>query len=223
MKVITLIWLWWQERNRVREGEKRRSAGDLAFIAASQATEYLSLYKHEEKNVVAAKQKWKRPGQEWLKVNSDGAFSADRGEGGWGVVIRDAEGGLAIAEAGRLPNALNALHAETLACLAGVKLAIDQGIGRLIIETDSLILKQVLADSSYRLATMGGLICELQYLISTSFISHVINFVPRCCNKVAHALAALRCKCPQGDMLHWESTLTEVEDLVASNIAESIS
>jgi hypothetical protein len=112
MKVITLIWLWWQERNRVREGEKRRSAGDLAFIAASQATEYLSLYKHEEKNVVAAKQKWKRPGQEWLKVNSDGAFSADRGEGGWGVVIRDAEGGVPIAEAGRLPNVLNELHAD---------------------------------------------------------------------------------------------------------------
>lgn len=108
---------------------------------------------------------------------------------------------------------LDALQAEASACLAGVKMAMDKGIGRVIIETDS----------TYRLASSGGLICELQCLISSCFISYVISFVPRSCNKVAHALAALGCKCPHGDKLHWESTPTDVEDLVAIDIAESLS
>ena len=35
------------------------------------------------------------------------------------------------------------------------------------------------------------------------------------CNKVAHALAAIGCKCAQGIGFRWENTLSFVEDLVA--------
>jgi hypothetical protein len=37
---VVLLWLWWQERNSVREGDKRREAVDLAFIIQKQATEF---------------------------------------------------------------------------------------------------------------------------------------------------------------------------------------
>ncbi|RLN28590.1 hypothetical protein C2845_PM05G17690 [Panicum miliaceum] len=179
----------------------------------------------QERNGVSAQsiQRWQRPGREWMKVNSDGAFTEERCEGGWSAVIRDADGEFILAEVGRLQHALDALQAEAYACLAGVMMAIDQGIGRVIFETDSLILKQALENPTHRLSSSGGLICELQCLISSSFISYAINFVPRSCNRVAHALAALGCKCPHGDKLQWESTLTDVEDLVASDIAESLS
>jgi hypothetical protein len=36
--VVTLLWHWWLERNRVREGEKRREVAGLAFIIRYQVT-----------------------------------------------------------------------------------------------------------------------------------------------------------------------------------------
>jgi hypothetical protein len=32
MKVVLLLWLWWNERNTVREGERRRSMSNLAYV-----------------------------------------------------------------------------------------------------------------------------------------------------------------------------------------------
>jgi hypothetical protein len=32
LKVVLLLWLWWTERNGVREGELMRSVADLAYV-----------------------------------------------------------------------------------------------------------------------------------------------------------------------------------------------
>jgi hypothetical protein len=100
------------------------------------------------------------------------------------------------------------------AALFGVKLAAELGVSRIILETDSLLLKQALDDSSYGLAVTGGLICEIQVLLATNFSSFRVMYAPRTCNRVAHALAAIGCKYPHGDVLSWEGTPTPIEDLV---------
>ena len=43
--IVTLLWLWWQERNRVREGEKRRSVDVLSFLCKQLVSEYATLCK----------------------------------------------------------------------------------------------------------------------------------------------------------------------------------
>ncbi|RLM58312.1 hypothetical protein C2845_PM18G02500 [Panicum miliaceum] len=58
------------------------------------------------------------------------------GEGGWGYVIRDAEGEVICAGAGKLSHLQDALHAEIRACMQGAKAAADHGMGRVILETD---------------------------------------------------------------------------------------
>ena len=50
---------------------------------------------------------------------------------------------------------------------------------------------------------------ELPSSLSTSFSLVPISYVPRSCNKVAHALADLGCKYPQGAHLRWKGTLTQ--------------
>ena len=84
------------------------------------------------------------------------------------------------------------------------------------------MLKQALQHSTYRLAAIDGVICEIQALLATSFSSFIVDYVPRSCNRVAHALAAIGCKCPPSAGLRWEST-PFVEDLVASDSAASVS
>ena len=38
--VILLLWLWWDERNKLREEGRRRSALELAYIAAAMADKF---------------------------------------------------------------------------------------------------------------------------------------------------------------------------------------
>jgi hypothetical protein len=156
-------------------------------------------------------------------VNADGAFSAGTGDGGWGYVIRDEAGVLISAGAGRIRYIQDALHAEVVACTQGVKAAAEKGISKLILETDSLILKQALENDSYRLAEVGGLIFELKNMIVGGFSSFVCEHVPRNCNKEAHALAAHGSLLPNGDGSRWESIPDFVSDFVASNAAVPIS
>ena len=70
---------------------------------------------------------------------------------------------------------------EVHAGLAGAKLTMANG-DRL--ETDSVLLKQA-PENSYRLVMMGGLICKLQTLLSTSFTSVIITYA---------VFSSLRCK-----------------------------
>jgi hypothetical protein len=48
-KVVLLFWLWWQERNVVREGERRRTMSDLAYVVNKISVEYLELHKASER------------------------------------------------------------------------------------------------------------------------------------------------------------------------------
>ncbi|KAG2619858.1 hypothetical protein PVAP13_3NG139801 [Panicum virgatum] len=88
MIIVTFLWLWWLERNRY-------------------AAEYLAICKQNSKPAQVVKQMWKRPDRGWLKINSEGAFSERTSEGGWGVIIRDEEGDVVEAAAGKLTRLWN--------------------------------------------------------------------------------------------------------------------
>ena len=66
---------------------------EVASLCKQYAAEYLKLCNTNSVHPVMKMAVWKRPAQDWVKVNSDGAFSENTGEGRWGgVVIRDEEG-----------------------------------------------------------------------------------------------------------------------------------
>jgi ribonuclease HI len=168
-------------------------------------------------------QRWQKPVDNFIKINSDGAFLADTGEGGWGYVIRDGEGEVISAGAGKLSHLKDAPQAEIRACMQGAKAAADLGMGKVILETDSLILVRAMMDNSYRLALIGGSILELQNFIADNFICSKVVYVPRICNKADHAIAELGRLCPQETDLAWNGLPNCIEAIVASNNAEPIS
>ncbi|OEL35754.1 hypothetical protein BAE44_0003224 [Dichanthelium oligosanthes] len=103
-----------------------------------------------------------------LKINSDGAYNDNSGDGGWGFVIRDSNGEVIQAGAGRAPHLLDAIQAEVLACLAGIRMA--RGMMRVVTETDSLMLKMAIEGGAFSSAPTGGLIHKIKLLASSSFI-----------------------------------------------------
>jgi hypothetical protein len=100
--------------------------------------------------------KWCIPDPEFLKLNTDGAYMVQSGEGGWGFVIRDHLGAVHKAGAGREYFLQNAFHAEVLGCLEGLKAAASMGIARVVLETNALTMKNAPEGDDYRLSTLGG-------------------------------------------------------------------
>jgi hypothetical protein len=196
---------------------------DLVYVVNKLAAEFLEMNKNPTTTATKRGQSWCKPPRDWLKVNVDGAFSASTGDGGWGFVIRDDAGEPVMASAGRLRHLRDALQAEVFACIQGVKAAAEKGITNLILETDSMILKEALANDSYRLDEVGGLILELKHIIAGGFSSFICSYAPRNCNKEAHVLATKGSLLSDGGESRWESTPVFVNDLVASEIAASMS
>jgi hypothetical protein len=159
--VITLLYNWWMERNRVREREKRRNASTLAALISNQATEFLLIGRKEVAHAPRQQQHWRRPNCDVLKINSDGAFVAASGEGGWGFVTRNDQGDVVKAGAGRKEFLMDALHSEMVACLMGVQTAVEMGITKVQIEIDSMLLKLALDSNTFELAATGGIVFEI--------------------------------------------------------------
>ncbi|RLN13156.1 hypothetical protein C2845_PM09G10400 [Panicum miliaceum] len=164
---------------------------------------------------------WSRPIDGFQKINTDGSFNIENGSGTWGHVISDEHATITHAGAGSCQHLLNALHAELLACVQGIAAATSQGMSRVLLDTDSQLVKSALETNSFALAETGGIVYELECMIGSSFTDFKISNAPRDYNRVAHAVAALDCNCSNGTTLHWEDTLDGLEELVASDSAES--
>lgn len=70
-------------------------------------------------------------------------------------------------------------------------------MGRVVLETDSQLVKLALGSNAFALAATGGIVYELKNLISSSFVQFSVVYCPRTCNRVAHAVTAQACMCPQ--------------------------
>ncbi|TVU21067.1 hypothetical protein EJB05_30680, partial [Eragrostis curvula] len=69
--------------------------------------------------------------------------------------------------------------------------AMQMGIGKIVLETDALLVKQAIETYSHESSQVGTLISELRNLLDLDFIDAKVEYRPRDCNKVAHSLEAL--------------------------------
>ncbi|TVU49312.1 hypothetical protein EJB05_00620, partial [Eragrostis curvula] len=192
---LITTWTWWTERNRIREGEQRRTTTGLTQSINAYLAEVANLNEKEAKPMYKIKQRWSKPEGEFIKVNCDASFSPSDRSGGWGYIIRDQDGDVVSAGRGKMMHLLDAFHAKLIACLQGVQAAITLVIGNIILETDALKAQQAIETDAYRSTAVGILIEELKELLSLNFLNVVVQYTPRDCNRVAHALAALGCDC----------------------------
>jgi hypothetical protein len=74
---------------------------------------------------------------------------------------------------------MDAFHSEVLGCKAGVRAAKELGMSKLVIETDSMLLKMALESNSFTLAPMGGILHKIKSMLFDSFSSWSSIFCPR--------------------------------------------
>jgi hypothetical protein len=93
-----------------------------------------------KRNLTSNPKFWERPATGWVKCNVDAAFYDGDRSAASGVVLRDQDGRTCGGTAKWYEYCLNALAAEVLACCDGMQLAREQGVRRLILETDCQVL-----------------------------------------------------------------------------------
>ena len=80
---------------------------------------------------------------------------------------------------------------ELIACMQGVQAALNLGIGRLLLETDALMIVQAMNLDAFDAMAEGVTLEELKFLVRVNFSDFKCNFLSRVGNRAAHALAAL--------------------------------
>jgi ribonuclease HI len=218
-----MLWRWWLRRNKLNAKEQACTEENLKS-QINYWTQECDMYCRKGENNTPPKEasKWVPPPGDILKINIDGSFMHDSGQGGWGFVIRDAAGWVRGAGAGKLNHLASAAQAEAMACLEAVQAAAGWGMGNVQIESDSQNLIKAVQCTESDLTHEGILYREIRAFVSSNFISSNFQFCPRTCNKVAHAMAALGASQDESHLFWQEMVPNFVNVLVASEYAEPV-
>uniref|UniRef100_K3Y1U9 RNase H type-1 domain-containing protein n=1 Tax=Setaria italica TaxID=4555 RepID=K3Y1U9_SETIT len=130
--ISLMLWRTWSMRNDVMHGEK------LKPVAAS--VSFLLNYVESCNSVVLIWGRRTREGTKhdygWVNVNVDGASDQLTGHAGIGIIIRESSGKPELCAWKAIFDGLYAKEIEALACLEGVRLAVELTHGKAIIESD---------------------------------------------------------------------------------------
>lgn len=191
LQVIALLWKWWTERNKMRHGERRLKPEEFSAQLVFEVTEWGKFFAPDQKPVKEGSSSWKTPQDEFVKINVDGTYNSESGASGWGCIARAPDGDNLFATAGPLRNLSEPLHAESCALLKAIELSERFGMGKVILETDCINLKQAVCSNESDRAVLGTLFREAKYRLSLGFIEYRVEFAPRNCNTLVHVLASL--------------------------------
>jgi ribonuclease HI len=217
LKTLGLIWWLWQSRNKTMAGDRRITQDSIPVLAKRAADEFDQYFSNDKCLKQKKNQTWNPPKEGVLKINIDGSFLPCNNSGGWGFIIRDANGEPMGAGAGSIPQANDALQTEAIACLTGLQWAQSWGITRLQVETDSQLLLQAIKGESQNLAVNGHLFREIKYLANMYFNYFDVCYCPRTCNNVADVLASFGVNLGSDSPVIWLEEMPEfVKNLVAS-------
>ncbi|XP_021857168.2 uncharacterized protein [Spinacia oleracea] len=135
-----------------------------------------------------AKHVWTAPSSGYLKLNTDGTWSAHNIVGGGGV-FRRSSGTWFMGFSSKF-NASTPLTAELYAIREGLIMAIEYKVDKLELETDALSLMKMLntMDNHYH-HELSPVLNDVASLMKR-FTSLTVHHIPRARNLVSHSLAA---------------------------------
>lgn len=193
LMMIIALWSIRNERNDIRVEGRVYSAKTMAGGINSYASEMSSLLLGEKHYQARRKLKWSKPPLGTLKLSSDASFIPGSMTGSWGFLIRDNDGDVVIIGRRKVDHhhLLNPFHAELIACLQGMQVAVNMGIGHLILEIDVQEVVLAFNMESYSDSVAGHLVDEMKFIGTLSFLIFVYVHSNRDCNQAAHELASL--------------------------------
>jgi hypothetical protein len=85
---VQILTFWWNNRNKLREGELPITADVIVRCSVSQTDEYLQLFGKGKRNKEADQEKWCPPEEGFLKLNCDAAYMPGENHATWVVAVQ---------------------------------------------------------------------------------------------------------------------------------------
>ncbi|XP_062026479.1 uncharacterized protein LOC133742816 [Rosa rugosa] len=187
-KIMMLIWGIWKNRNtQVWEGKKQHPR-DVVLMTMSWLEDFLKANNNEHPHRDRTK-RWEKPPETWLKCNVDGAFIAQVGLSGAGMVFRDDRGQFRAAAMRPLSAITTPFHAELQAMHEAAQMAAGMNYQKVIFETDCSTLAAALNQEERDCSLHGFLIDDVKDFMHQHG-EYIIIYAPRETNKIAHNLAS---------------------------------
>lgn len=89
------------------------------------------------------KEHWLPPEEGWVKAKVDGAMSKLRDKGGTRVVLQNHHGMFLVGVCHFFPMVTERELAELLACHRAIKLVVEVGVQKLVLESDSEVVNTI--------------------------------------------------------------------------------
>jgi hypothetical protein len=220
-RIAVLLYNWWDECNKVQEGDWLRDAPSVVLSIEKYADEIIKVHAKKKECRRKPVARWETP-QAWvLKINCDGSFDQATITGGWGFVIQDYDGDV-CAGCGKSDFSLNPFPMELQACTKSLQVASQLGMRHAILETDAVMVKYANLSSDYDLSVNGGLVVKLKDIFFRKLASADVSHTSWDCNQEAGALAKLGSECPAEDNPNLDTMPVCILALVATDSAPPI-
>jgi hypothetical protein len=135
--ILCGAWAVWSERNFVWHGDGGRTVTQSVRWAVETAVDLRQAGKEKKPKHCKVSVRWKPPDPGIVKINTDAGYNKDENNGVTGIVVRNHEGVLLRAQGIWHDHAWSATALEAEAVREGVRLAIDMGLHKLVVETDA--------------------------------------------------------------------------------------
>ncbi|GJN16365.1 hypothetical protein PR202_gb03348 [Eleusine coracana subsp. coracana] len=136
--------------------------------------------------------KWCRPEQGKIKINVDASFIRDTEQAGIGIIARDSQGQVIFSSGRVLFHCKDAEEAELLACREGLHLAIQWVAAPVILETDCLLVTNMLKARFGDRSSKAMMVRDVKELINELREVEILH-CKRDQNRVSHLLARMAC------------------------------
>ena len=131
---------------------------------------------------------WQTPPSACFKINFNGATFVAENKFGIEVVIQDSQCMVIASLSQLLPHEFQAVEIEALAATRALEFALELGITHVVLEGDSKVVMDALAEGDVSLSSYGLLIANAKS-VSHDFFQLLYSHVKRECTKVTHSLA----------------------------------
>jgi ribonuclease HI len=189
--ILCGMWSLWNSRNDRKHGKSpipMKLAIDWALDVCLQLT--IDTDRHMQNQSPRVAEWWQKPGTEFVKINTDGAFQMESLSGAMGTVIRDVRGSYLKASARPIPSVGSALMGEAEAWRDGIRLLGPLEHHKVTLETDSLELVNLWPDRKTHRSEVHPILQDIQALIS-GFSSFLVHHTKGSANIAAHCVQGM--------------------------------
>ena len=216
-------WRVWHRRNVALQKNTLLPASDICDWALGFFNDFRGANEKGSSSISVEAVKlstWQPPLTGFIKINTDAVLNSRLNLTGLGVVARDCYGRVLASFCRNVRASYQPQIAEALAILECLRLAINRNFSHIIVESDALVVVQLISQKDPPLSEVGVVVTNILEL-AEHFTAVSFLFVPRLLNRVAHGIAKLALN-HGGESLWLDDCPLAVESLVLGDAPVSL-